>query len=54
MTARLAEVRSRRLVLTSILGGFAVASVVFALIGLYGVLTDRTARQGPAFGLRRA
>jgi predicted permease len=54
MTDRLAEVRSRRRVLTATLTAFAATAVVFALVGLYGVLTDRTARQGPAFGVRLA
>jgi putative ABC transport system permease protein len=54
MSARLAEVRSRRLVLTTTLTAFAAAAVVFALVGLYGVLAERTSRQGPAFGVRLA
>jgi hypothetical protein len=54
MVTRLAAVRSRRVVLTTTLVAFAAAAVVFALVGLYGVLAERTARQGPAFGVRLA
>jgi putative ABC transport system permease protein len=54
MRASIAGARAQRRTLTSLLVGLAAAAAVFALVGLYGVLSHQAARETSAHGVRIA
>jgi len=54
MSYAVRDARARRLTLTWLLAGLAGAAVLFALVGLYGVLAHKVARERPAHGVRVA
>jgi putative ABC transport system permease protein len=54
MSASIAGARAQRRTMTALLVGLAAAAAVFALVGLYGVLSHQAARQTPAHGVRLA
>jgi predicted permease len=54
MTTSLATARAQRTTVTTLLVSLASAAAVFALVGLYGVLAQKAARELPAHGVRVA
>jgi putative ABC transport system permease protein len=54
MRAAIAAARAQRTTVTGMLVALAVTAAVFALVGLYGVLSHKAARDVPAHGVRLA
>jgi predicted permease len=54
MSSTVRDARAQRRTLTALLVGLATAAAIFALVGLYGVLAHKAARETSAHGVRMA